>query len=152
MKPTSEDKQTELKAKYAISHTDGSPCDPNAKYFVLRLDYHEGMDEYHIACCRVAAEVYARGIADHLPALSAALMDVLSIDQRMPGERGLKVRFPTSIMLEALKEMHRHIEAMYTLQRFDSIAIKRAMDQATKLANAITFLVRGEYEDKVFEE
>ena len=108
MKPTPEDKRDGLKPKYTITHADGSPCDPNAKYFVLRLDYHEGMDEYHIACCRVAAEVYARGIADHLPALSADIMDVLSVDQRMPGERGLKLRFPSTIMVESLKEMHRH--------------------------------------------
>lgn len=40
--------------KYHIEKADGSPCDPNAKYFVLRFD----KDPY----ARIALSAYAKAI------------------------------------------------------------------------------------------
>jgi len=77
MKPTPEDKRDGLKPKYQITHADGTPCDPAAKYFILRLDYHEGCDRKHVAACRAAARTYAGQIADHLSALSDDLRRML---------------------------------------------------------------------------
>jgi hypothetical protein len=79
MKPTPEDIRDGLKPKYQIVHADGTPCDPNAQYFVLRLDYHYECDERHIRACRLAAGVYAAEIADHLPMLSNELESILGI-------------------------------------------------------------------------
>jgi len=78
MKPTVEDKRDGLKSKYQIRHADGTPCDENAVYFVLRLDFHNGCDPDHIKACRCAARTYAGQIIDHLPALSADLLKILN--------------------------------------------------------------------------
>ena len=77
MRPTEEEKAAGLLPKYHITHADGTPCDPNAQYFVLRLDFHDGCDEKHVAACRTAALTYADEIAEHLPALSADLQAML---------------------------------------------------------------------------
>jgi hypothetical protein len=77
MKPTDEDKRDGLKPKYQISRADGTPCDPTAQYFVLRLDYHDGCDEKHIDACRVAAMHYAVWVRNHLPQLSADLLSIV---------------------------------------------------------------------------
>lgn len=76
VKPTPEDRRDGLKKKYNITHADGSPVDADAKYFWLRLDYHEGCDRKHIAACRQAALYYAQEIRHHLPALSADLREI----------------------------------------------------------------------------
>lgn len=81
MNPTAADKKDGLKAKYKITHTDGAPCDPEAKYFVLRLDNHEGMDAFHVSCCREAAKLYAQLISSHLPKLSRDLLRVVSFQK-----------------------------------------------------------------------
>ena len=86
-KPTAEDKRDGLKPKYHITHVDGSPCDPRAKYFVLRLDFHKGCDEHHIGACRAAALEYADGIRLHLPALSRDLIDLV-VSTMPKGGRG----------------------------------------------------------------
>lgn len=78
MKPISEDKQDGFKLKYQIAHADGTSCDPNATYFILRLDFHEGCDTKHVAACRKAALTYATEITDHLPKLSADLKAMLT--------------------------------------------------------------------------
>lgn len=78
MKPTPEDRRDGLKRKYAITHADGSPCDPDATYFVLRLDYHRDGDNTHITACRAAAWRYADVIQTHLPALSSDLKKMLT--------------------------------------------------------------------------
>jgi hypothetical protein len=83
-KPTEEDKRDGLKAKYNITHVDGSPCDPNAQYFVLRLDYHNDCDKKHVAACRVAAKIYAKEIVTHLPLLSSDLQTMLMTDAPAP--------------------------------------------------------------------
>lgn len=47
-----------LHQKYIVAHADGSPVDPMATYFVLRLD-HFGRDGQHTAASRAAARAYA---------------------------------------------------------------------------------------------
>lgn len=61
-----------LYRKYIIQKADGSPVDPTAEYFVLRLDVN-GKDPQHIRACRTAVLAYASKIADHLPQLAADL-------------------------------------------------------------------------------
>jgi hypothetical protein len=60
--------------KYRVSRADGTPVDEGAEYFVLRLDAG-GKDRRHVAACRAAVVEYANRVADHLPALSAELLD-----------------------------------------------------------------------------
>lgn len=57
--------------KYVIAKTDGSPVDPNAEYFVLRLD--EGCEPNHRNACRSAIAAYARAIEGYLPQLAKDL-------------------------------------------------------------------------------
>jgi hypothetical protein len=56
--------------RYKITHIDGSPTDPDADYFVLRLD-DGGSDPAHIEACRRAILMYAIEIEEHLPMLAA---------------------------------------------------------------------------------
>lgn len=68
-----------LYKKYVIFKADGSPVDPNADYFVLRLDTDEA--------ARAAARTYASEIESQLPALAAELME--KIDDYEFGEKYL---------------------------------------------------------------
>ena len=56
--PTESENPYGLHRRYKIRKADGSKCDPNAIYFVLRLD-SEGDDFGHISACRAAARAYA---------------------------------------------------------------------------------------------
>jgi hypothetical protein len=48
--------------------------DPNAEYFVMRLDVG-GSDLKHIAACRVGIHAYADAIEPHLPELAKDLRE-----------------------------------------------------------------------------
>jgi hypothetical protein len=48
--------------------------DPNAEYFVLRLDTG-GSDPEHIKACRIAVHAYADAIEHHLPELAKDLRE-----------------------------------------------------------------------------
>ena len=63
-----------LHLRYIITKSNGKPVDPNAEYFVLRVD-ENGSDPKHIAACRVAVLKYAEEIKDHLPKLSQDLIN-----------------------------------------------------------------------------
>lgn len=52
--------------KYCVTKRDGSPVDPDAVYFVLRLDTD--------AMARVAARAYARSVRDKNPKLADGLI------------------------------------------------------------------------------
>ena len=80
-KPTPQDKRDGLKPKYHITHADGTPCDPNAAYFVLRLDYHPNCDRNHIDASLKAAETYATTIARHLPELASDLLAKIRLER-----------------------------------------------------------------------
>lgn len=59
--PSIEENPDGLHRKYIVRKADGSPNDPNASYFVLRLD--DGCrDEVHLRACRIAAAQYASEI------------------------------------------------------------------------------------------
>lgn len=58
-----------LLEKYSIEHTDGRPIEIGAKYFVMRLDYHNGDVEYTKACKRAMMSL-AIDIKDSYPTLS----------------------------------------------------------------------------------
>lgn len=60
-----------LHKRYRVEKLDG-PTDPDAEYFVLRLD-DGGSDPKHIAACRKALLVYADEIETHLPELASDL-------------------------------------------------------------------------------
>lgn len=61
-----------LHLRYHIRKANGEPVDPQAEYFVLRLD-DGGKDARHVSACRAAALRYAELITDHLPGLAADL-------------------------------------------------------------------------------
>lgn len=60
--------------KYYIEKVNGEPVDRDTEYFILRLDKH-GKDIKHLEACRKAVLVYAEEIKDHLPKLSADLIE-----------------------------------------------------------------------------
>lgn len=63
--------QKGLYRRYKVEKVNGD-TDPNAEYFVLRLD-EGGSDIEHIKACRIAAHAYADAIERHLPQLAADL-------------------------------------------------------------------------------
>jgi hypothetical protein len=69
------DKGKGLYFKYGITKTNGDPVDPDALYFVLRLD-SGGDDPIHIEACRRAALVYAHAIKDPSSAIVGRLKQI----------------------------------------------------------------------------
>jgi len=63
-----------LHNRYIVKKVSGEPIDDKAEYFILRLDKY-GDDPKHIAACRKAILTYAEEIKDHLPKLSADLIE-----------------------------------------------------------------------------
>jgi hypothetical protein len=70
-----ENRKRGVYTKYNITKADGSPVDPGADYFVLRLDQNPGGDAKHVEACRVAILAYAEAVKDHLPVLAAEIVD-----------------------------------------------------------------------------
>lgn len=68
------ERQQGLYNRYIVQKTSGKPVDPNAEYFVMRLD-DGGKDPKHIAACRTGVLAYAEAIGDHLPKLAKDLKD-----------------------------------------------------------------------------
>jgi hypothetical protein len=67
-------KQDGLLEKYHITKADGSEVNPNAEYFVLRLDT-QCPDYEHSIASRAAASVYASRIEPSLPKLAKDLRE-----------------------------------------------------------------------------
>ena len=57
--PTIEENPNGLHQRYVVSKASGEPVDPQAIYFVLRLD-NGGDDNSHLEACREAARAYCR--------------------------------------------------------------------------------------------
>ena len=72
MIPTKEQNPNGLHLRFRVERTDGKPIDPNAEYFVLRLD-DSGSNTAHIAACRKAILTYAKEIEPQIPQLAADL-------------------------------------------------------------------------------
>ncbi len=82
MLPTIEENPSGLHQRYVISKANGEPVDPNAIYFVLRIDEH-GDDPSHLNASREAARAYAEAIlrdleAGHLEDLATDLIRLLN--------------------------------------------------------------------------
>ncbi len=65
------DRERGLYGKYILYKADGSPVDPDARYFVLRLD--EKGEPNHVQASRRAVELYAYEIEDSHRQLSRNL-------------------------------------------------------------------------------
>ena len=59
--------------KYTIAKSDGSPVDPNARYFVLRLD---GTDKFAEAS-RFAAAMYAEIVDEQEPEFASHIRELV---------------------------------------------------------------------------
>lgn len=77
--PEKEKNPDGLHKRYNVTKVDGDE-DPNAVYFVLRLD-SMGDDPEHLRACQAAARVYARQIKDHIPGLAADLNRLLDMEE-----------------------------------------------------------------------
>ena len=79
MLPTREENPEGLHQRYHITKADGTPCDPAAVYFVLRLDKvpndpsKRPRDPAHVEACRKAVLCYADNVPPHLRMLAADL-------------------------------------------------------------------------------
>jgi hypothetical protein len=61
--------------KYKITKADGTPVDPSAQYFVLRLDDRTKADN---RAARAALTIYAREAFETAPEMAQAAMDLLA--------------------------------------------------------------------------
>lgn len=73
MIPTKEENPNGLHLKYYISKVDGTPIDPEAEYFILRLD-ENATDLRHVNACRQAICTYAKAMQEFLPELANDLL------------------------------------------------------------------------------
>jgi hypothetical protein len=65
-----------LYGRYVVHKADGTPTDPRAVYFVLRLDSH-GHDAGHIEACRKAAYTWCENAPPHLRQVADDLLNLL---------------------------------------------------------------------------
>lgn len=76
--PTQKNNPKGLHQRYVIAKADGTPVDPNAVYFVLRIDKN-GDDPAHLEACRDAIIAYCDAVQSgdpkfaHLTQLAAEL-------------------------------------------------------------------------------
>jgi hypothetical protein len=83
MIPEQSENPNGLHGRYIIQHADGSPTDPNAVYFVLRLD-KKGRDELHTLACRYAARAYSRFVTSgEVPHLSQVGVELEKLCDRI---------------------------------------------------------------------
>ena len=74
MIPTKEENPNGLHLKYYITKVDGTPVDPDAEYFLLRLD-EKSTDLRHVNACRQAVCTYANAIQEFFPELAKDLLN-----------------------------------------------------------------------------
>lgn len=70
--PSMEENPDGLHQRYHVIKANGQPTDPQAEYFVLRLD-DGGKDPNHVAACRKAVLAYAKAIKKYIPKLASDL-------------------------------------------------------------------------------
>ncbi len=73
MSTTQENRDRGLYLKYRLSKSDGRSVNPEAEYFVLRLD--EGGNREHVEASRKALKTYAKEIGKFLPKLQQDIME-----------------------------------------------------------------------------
>lgn len=80
--PTQTQNPTGLHSKYTIQHTDGTPIDPEAEYFVLRLSPKDDGDNEHFA--HILASKYALAMyADFIEEVNPTLADDIRIRYKL---------------------------------------------------------------------
>lgn len=79
---TEQDQERGLYDKYIIQHSDGSPVDPTAKYFVLRYDG----PSFWAWACRAALFTLARLLRLTYPQLSEDIQIALKEESGKAGE------------------------------------------------------------------
>jgi hypothetical protein len=89
--PTQSENPKGLHQRYIVEKANGDTMNPNAEYFVLRVDPY-GNDPKHIAACRKALMTYANEIKDHLPELSKDLIERYSDSDQPSSIEGEKKR------------------------------------------------------------
>jgi effector-binding domain-containing protein len=96
-----------LYRKYTITKTDGSQCDPKAKYFVLRLD-RNGKDDGHIEACRAAACAYIHNAPEHMRQAASELAEWAELDVQITEPYVVcESKFDIALCLEELTDMLR---------------------------------------------
>lgn len=88
--PTLQDNPGGLHQRYIVTKANGEPVDPDAVYFVLRID-RGGRHAKHTACCRHAARAYCEAAFNcndnGLLHISEDLYELLNeIDDSLPPE------------------------------------------------------------------
>ena len=71
--PSRESNPDGLHQRYIVNKADGT-SNPDAKYFVLRLDL-EGGDKEHATACRKAAQTYIRNAPKHMRRVAEELVE-----------------------------------------------------------------------------
>jgi hypothetical protein len=89
--PTQSENPKGLHQRYIVEKANGEPIDENAEYFILRVDLN-GSDPKHIAACRKALMTYANEIKDHLPVLSADLIERYGDNKSSPDKGDEELR------------------------------------------------------------
>ena len=69
-------RNTGLYNRYVVTKANGNPVDPNAKYFVLRVD-KGGKCKEHVSACREALCTFAHYIRPHNEALCNDILKFL---------------------------------------------------------------------------
>lgn len=64
--------------KYKIYKTNGKSVDPDALYFILRLD-DECKDKIHLEACKKTALTYVEEIKDHMPKLAKQMIEIYNL-------------------------------------------------------------------------
>lgn len=98
-----------LYPRYKVEKQDGS-TDPNARYFVLRLDYG-GSDIFHVRACQEAALLYARVIRDRLPVLAHDL-EKLVAEERAKQAYNEVVCHQIVDQQQEIRRLNRQVEAL----------------------------------------
>lgn len=81
--PSQQENPNGLHQRYSVKKADGTPTDPNAVYFVLRLD-NFGHDPQHVRACRKAARTFAEFAPQHMRKVADELHTLLD---RLEGKR-----------------------------------------------------------------
>jgi hypothetical protein len=79
-----------LHQHYIVQKADGT-CEPNAKYFVLRLDL-DGNDKEHAEACRKAAQTYIRNAPKHMRRVAEELVEWAGLQEKEDKELNSQIQ------------------------------------------------------------
>lgn len=129
MIPTQTENPNGFHARYQVMKflPDGTvvPPDPDAEYFVLRLD-DGGSDPIHRFACRKAISAYAEFVAPHLPDLAVDLrkrysvVPVLQLRCHLYARDGRHVHCTTIKTIERIPEVLTYLGRCYVFQNTEN--------------------------------